>query len=53
MTTGIGLTVTVMVCVDEHPPAFVPITVYVVVPVGLADTLATLVALSPVDGDQE
>lgn len=51
VTTGIGLTVTVVVAVLEQAP-FVPVTVYVVVVVGLAVTVAPVVADNPVAGDQ-
>ena len=47
-----GVTVTVTVPVAEHDPV-VPVTVYVVVVVGLAVTLAPVEADKPVDGDQE
>ena len=52
VTTGNGFTVTVTVVVFEHPAALVPVTVYVVVPGGLAVTLVPVVALNPVAGDQ-
>src|SRR6185312_11459937 len=47
---GFGFTVTVTCCVAEQPEDVVPVTVYVVVLVGLAVTLAVFVALNPVDG---
>ena len=47
---GNGLTVTTTWSVFTHPFAFVPVTVYVVVALGLAVTLAVFVALKPVDG---
>ena len=46
-------TVTTEVVLFEHPLTVVPIIVYVVVIVGLAVTVAPVVALNPVDGDQE
>lgn len=49
--TGSGVTVTVVVAVDEQLPV-VPVTVYVVVLVGLAVTFAPVVPLKPVAGDQ-
>ena len=50
--TGRGFTLTVT-CVDAvQPLASVPVTVYVVVEVGLAVTVVPVVALSPVAGDQ-
>ena len=48
-TTGIGLTVTVTCVVSEHPSEF-PITVYVVVELGLAETEEPVVLLKPIDG---
>jgi len=48
--TGSGLTVTVTCAVCVHPLR-VPVTVYVVVVVGLAVTLAPVVLLNPVGGD--
>lgn len=51
-TTGNGFTLTVAVAVLVHPAALVPVTVYVIVLVGLAVTFAPVVALKPVDGDQ-
>ena len=52
LTVGNGKTVTVAVAVFKQPLAAVPVIVYVVVVVGLAVTLAPVVALSPVLGDQ-
>jgi hypothetical protein len=52
VTTGKGFMVTVDVALDVQVPT-VPVTVYVVVIVGLAVTLAPVVALSPVDGVHE
>ena len=53
VTTGIGLTVTV-VCADaEHPFTSVPVTVYVVVEVGFAVTGEPVVLLNAVAGVQE
>ena len=49
---GLGLTVTVKAFVEEQPLEFVPVTVYVVVTVGLAVTIAPVVALRFADGDQ-
>jgi len=46
------LTVTVTVCVPEHPEV-VPVTVYVVVDAGLALTVEPTVVLKPVGGDHE
>lgn len=48
---GKGFTVTITVAVALHPPALVPVTVYVWVDVGLAVTVVLEVALKPVDGD--
>jgi len=50
--TGGGLTVTVTVEVLVQPFEPVPVIVYVVVEAGLAVTLAPVVALNPVAGDQ-
>lgn len=47
-----GVTVTVTVPVALHDP-LVPVTVYVVVALGLALTLAPVEADNPVGGDQE
>jgi hypothetical protein len=52
VTTGIGLTVTVEEAVPLQP-AVVPVTVYVVVEEGLADTEVPVVAPNPVDGAHE
>ena len=52
LMVGNGLTVTVTVVVPTQPAAEVPVTVYVVVVVGFAVTLAPVVALNPVAGDQ-
>ena len=52
VTVGNGKTVTTAVAVFKQPLAAVPVIVYVVVVVGLAVTLAPVVALSPVLGDQ-
>jgi hypothetical protein len=52
VTVGNGKTVTVAVAVFKHPFVPVPVIVYVVVVVGFAVTLAPVVALSPVLGDQ-
>jgi hypothetical protein len=49
---GFGLTVTCVVCVPTHPLAVVPVTVYVVVTVGFAVTVAPLTEDNPVAGDQ-
>jgi hypothetical protein len=51
-TVGDVFTVTVTVAVREHPLA-VPVTVYVVVVVGLATGLAQVVQDKPVDGAHE
>jgi PII-like signaling protein len=51
VTTGNGLTETVVVDEPTHPKLFVPVTVYVVVAVGAAVTLAPDVADRPVAGD--
>jgi hypothetical protein len=51
VTVGGGLTVTVTLALEEHP-ALVTVTVYVVVVVGLAEGLETVVLLNPVDGLQ-
>src|SRR6185503_18247929 len=50
--TGGGLTLTVTCVEAVHPLLSVPVTVYVVVEVGLAVTVEPDVALSPVAGDQ-
>jgi hypothetical protein len=47
---GFGLTVTIMVSVDEQPFPSETVTVYVVVDPGLAVGLDTLVLLNPVEG---
>jgi hypothetical protein len=52
LITGIKFTVTVTAAVLLQPAALVPVTVYVIVDVGLAVTLAPVVADNPVDGDQ-
>ena len=52
LTNGNGKTVTTAVVVFKQPLAAVPVIVYVVVVVGLAVTLAPVVALNPVLGDQ-
>ena len=52
LMVGNGLTVTVAVVVPTQPAAEVPVMVYVVVEAGLAVTLAPVVALKPVAGDQ-
>ena len=49
---GVGLTVTVTVLVAVQPKALAPVTVYVVVEVGLAVTEFPEVADKPVAGDQ-
>ncbi len=49
---GNGKTVTVAVAVFKQPLEDVPVIVYVVVVVGFAVTLAPVVALKPVLGDQ-
>ena len=49
---GIGFTVIVVEAVLLHPEA-VPVTVYVVVEVGLAETELPVVELNPVDGLHE
>ena len=51
-TDGIGLTVTVTTCVEEHIPV-VPVTVYVVVVVGFATGFAIDGLLNPVVGNHE
>jgi hypothetical protein len=48
---GVGFTVTVMLAVVLHP-LLVPVTVYVVVPPGLAFGFGQLVQFSPVPGLQ-
>ncbi len=47
---GAALTVIAVLAVLEHPLASVPITVYVVVVIGDAETFAPLPDESPVDG---
>lgn len=49
-TVGTVFTVTTTVVDPEHPPV-VPVTVYVVVAVGEAVTVAPVVPLKPVEGD--
>lgn len=51
-TGGRGFTVMVLVAVELQPLALVPVSVYVVVVAGVAITVAPVVVLSPVDGDQ-
>jgi hypothetical protein len=48
--TGKSFTVTVTASMLTHPFASVPVTVYVVVTVGLATTLAVFVVANPVAG---
>jgi hypothetical protein len=50
LTEGVAFTDTTLVAVPLQLPV-VPVTVYVVVVVGVAVTLAPVVAESPVDGD--
>ena len=50
VTVGKVFTVIVTVAVFVHPLELVPVTVYVVVVVGLAVTVAPVVELNPVDG---
>jgi hypothetical protein len=52
VTTGRGLTVTVVCAVEVQPRRF-PVTVYVVVETGFAVTLEPVDALSDVDGLHE
>jgi hypothetical protein len=53
VTVGLGFTVTVTVAVLLHPVVgAVPVTVYVVVAVGFAETVAPVEADNPVEGDQ-
>jgi hypothetical protein len=51
LTTGNGFTVIVTVAVFTQPLEFVPVTVYVVVAVGLAVGLAQFVQVRPLPGD--
>jgi hypothetical protein len=51
VTVGKGVTVTVTAAVFEHPRD-VPVTVYVLVTVGVATGVALVVLLNPVEGDQ-
>jgi uncharacterized membrane protein (DUF4010 family) len=51
VTTGNGLTETVVVDEPTHPKLLVPVTVYVVVADGVAVTLAPVVADRPVAGN--
>jgi hypothetical protein len=53
VTVGKGFTVTVTVAVFVHPAAVVPVTVYVVVTVGFAVTVAPVVELRLVAGAHE
>lgn len=50
---GLGLMVISIVAVAEHPAAFLPVTVYVVVTVAEQVTGVPVEALSPVVGNQE
>ena len=52
LTVGVIFTVTVTLAVLEHPLPLLPVTVYVVVTVGLATGLLHEVHDNPVDGDQ-
>ncbi len=52
LTVGFGFTVIVTVAVLVQPVLLVPVTVYVVVAVGLATGLAQVVQDNPVAGDQ-
>jgi len=52
VTVGAEVTVTTMVCGALGQPVVVPTTVYVIVDVGFALTLAPVVALRFVLGDQ-
>jgi hypothetical protein len=52
VTVGFVLTVTVTCAVFLHPFASVPVTVYVVVPAGVAVTVVPVVADNPVAGLQ-
>jgi hypothetical protein len=52
LTVGSGFTVMVTVVKFVQPAAVVPVTVYVVVAPGVAVTVAPVVWLSPVAGDQ-
>jgi hypothetical protein len=49
---GVGFTVIATVFVAVHPSALVPVTVYVLVDVGLAVTVSPVAADKPVAGDQ-
>jgi hypothetical protein len=51
-TTGFEFTVTATVVIAVQPPDADPVTVYVMVDVGEAITVAPVVALRAVDGDQ-
>ena len=53
LIVGVELTVTVTVFVILQPKLLYPVTVYVVVTVGLAITAGPAVDDKPVDGDQE
>jgi hypothetical protein len=53
VSVGSRFTVTVRDCVFVHPLELVPVTVYAVVVVGLAITVAPVVAFNPADGDHE
>ena len=53
LIVGSAFTVTVTVAVLLQPFEFVPVTVYVLVVVGLAVTLAQVVQDKPVAGDHE
>jgi hypothetical protein len=52
IAVGVGFTVIATVLVAVHPAALVPVTVYVLVDVGLAVTVSPVVADKPVAGDQ-
>src|SRR5687768_10116867 len=52
-TLGNGNTLTATVSCDEQPCPAVPMTVYVVLTVGEAETEAPVVVVKPVEGDHE
>ena len=51
-TDGKGLTVIVMEAISVQPEVAIPVAVYVVVRLGLAATVAPIVGVNPVAGDQ-
>ncbi len=50
VTVGVGFTSTVILSLFSQPFELVPVTIYLVVVVGLAVTEAAVVEFNPVDG---